>query len=315
MRILYLPLMALGGASEQIDLAAAFWEVADLEVLDYLNIGIDPNVVLRRTFEEFRPDIVHGQYQGSNIISTGVLETLKRDNPDAWFTQWSGDVRPEPIREIVEKGRVCDTTLLSAGGQCAMYDAAIGRQCCRYWQNAVGERFFVEPVPIEERRGIIFCGSHYGTFPATQERFNMVMALRSQFPDEAVVYGHNWPWGSMPIPWERQPEVYRRARMTIGHNHLNDVRWYWSDRQLICMAAGVPHLARYTPGMEDWFEDGADCLSWCNLSELRWQIEWVFANPEEAAAIGLNGQRRVREEHHWRKRVQEYLDMYEERAN
>ena len=312
MKILYLPLLAPEGASEQFDLADAFRQVADLRVLDYLNTGVDPNIALRQIFDEFAPDIVHAQYQGSNKIRPDLLAQLKKEKPGSWFTQWSGDVRPVPNEEMVEKGRIIDSTLLSAGGQCVMYDSAIGKRCCQYWQNAVGDRFLVEPIPVEERRGIVFCGHNYGIFPASEERLSMVVLLYKFRPDETIIHGANWPCPCSSLPWIAQPNAYRRARMTVGHNHLNDIRWYWSDRQLLCMAAGVPHLARYTPGMEDWFEDGVDCLFWRSIPELLSKVEWVENNPAEADAIGRQGQERVRREHVWSVRVEQYLEMYTE---
>ena len=76
MRLLYLPLLAPGGASEQYDLIDVLKNRFTLSVLDYLSSN-NPTIDLMQRCEEFKPDIIHGQYQETNKISPEILFEIK----------------------------------------------------------------------------------------------------------------------------------------------------------------------------------------------------------------------------------------------
>ena len=223
MRLLYLPLLAPGGASEQYDLIDVLKNRFTLSVLDYLSSN-NPTIDLMQRCEEFKPDIIHGQYQETNKISPEILFEIKSRWPSVLLTQWCGDIRATPIKQVVDLGRQCDLTLISNTGQLSEYRDVV-KKPVRYWQNAVGPRFFTTAT---YNGGIVFCGNRYGHFPLSCERDTLVDAFRKK--GNFRLYGSGWEssWGQ-PIAWERQPEVYRDARVILGHNHVN-ASGFFSDR-------------------------------------------------------------------------------------
>lgn len=312
MKILYLPLInrSTDGASEQYDLAEAFKREFETEVFDFLDDPA-PELTFAEIVRRFKPDIVHMQLQETRKIFPPILQQLKQEFPNAIFSNWSGDVRKRIMPEVVEVGQVIDYTLLSNTGQLPLYSEAIGKPCF-YFQNAVGPSFFYDNPP--GGTGIVFIGNNYhveknpalSSFPDSPERWEMAHALFDVFPEQFRLYGMGWPRAHGKTLWREQTQVYAQAQVTIGHNNINSWSYYFSDRQLIAMAAGRPHVCRYTPQLEEIFEDGKECLFWRTIPECIDRVQWCLNNPEEATNIGLQGQERVRKEHTWEVRVQEY---------
>ena len=305
MRILYLPLLAKGGANEQYDLLEAFRNRHDVEVVDYLNVA-DPNGKLIAAYDAFQPDVVHGQFQETNKIASGVLRNLKARKPSVIFTQWTGDVRTYIVPHVVDIGRQVDFTLFSNHGDLLRYREATGRPTA-YWQNAVGGRFFPEPAPRDG--SVVFCGNQYGHFPASHERCVLVDALRAKFGGQFKHFGSGWGPPVTPLVWERQPDVYRTASVTVGHNHIPDIDGFFSDRQLIAMASGAPHVCRNGPGLKKIFEDGVHCLFWDTVEQAVEHVAWCLNHPGEASTIGEAGRKEVLRAHTWDVRVREYEEL------
>ena len=303
-KLLYIPLIASGGASEQYDLEAAFRRVFEVRVFDFLRSD-NPNGDLIQHFDVFQPDIVHGQFQETNRISPSVLGNLKKHHPKVAFTQWCGDIREGPLPHVVDIGREIDLTLISHVGGLAEYSVRTGKPVA-YWQNAVGERFFTDPSP--EASGVVFCGNRYGHFPQSDERDRLVKAFQERFGREFKVYGNGWSGGINPIPWVDQPKVYRESRIVLGHNHVLQ-EWFFSDRQLIAMASGTPHLCQHSPNLEGCFEDKKTCMFYRTVQEALELATWLLEHPIVASSIGRAGQSFVREKHSWDVRVQEYIDL------
>lgn len=308
MKLLYLPLLnpAPDGASEQHDLATAFQAAFDTRVFDYL-ASPDPENELRRIFAELQPDICHGQYQEEKRITPGVLAELKAQRPGCIFSQWSGDVRPRIMQTVVDLGRAIDYTLLSNTGQLPLYAEAIGKSCY-YWQNAVGPSFIVDDPPGGEK--IVFCGNYYkDCFSLSAERYALVHALREAFGDRFVVYGNGW---DLPTAggchWRGQTRIYASAFCSIGHNHEI---WssYFSDRQLIAMAAGRPHVCRWMPELDEIFDNGNECTMYRTSTEACVQVQWMLDHPGHALTVGALGREAVRLKHTWDTRVREFREI------
>lgn len=313
MKLLYVPLLVPGGANEQLDLLAAFQKVLgskNVASFDYYNYRGNPNHGLLQKAFQFHPDLLHLQLQETDKINAGTLQNIKRRFPSLTISQWNGDVRFYAMENMVKAGRFCDFTLLSNEGQIPLYEEKIGRKnCCFYWQNAVGPRFYTDLPPLKERRGIGFCGNNYGNrpaeFPQSVQRIELRKALKKTFKKEFRSYGGGWEKGIQSLPWIEQPQFYRTCRATISQNHTVTAR-YFSDRTLIMMATGVPHIFHYSPGVEVDFVDEEDCLYWTTVEEAMEKARWILDHPVEAEAMGQRGLAKIKAHHNWDVRVQEF---------
>ena len=304
-KLLYLPLIDTTGANEQWDLLGAFRGRFHTVVLDYRAVE-DPHRDLLALLVNFEPDIVHGQFQDTRVFYPHRLADIRKARPSVRWSQWCGDVRNDPIQHVIDLGKVLDLTLVSARGMVLPYQEQIGKKVA-HWDHAVGERFFTSPC--ESDGSIIFCGHNYDCFPGSEERRRLVGALKQAFPERMRIYGGGWEdevQSDSRLPWELQPSVYRRAVCTVGINNYNDRDGYFSDRQFICMASGVPHVCRHVPGIEDFLEPGKEVLTFITQEEAVSQVQWVIDHPTEAAALGRAGKERVRREHTWEARLTQY---------
>ncbi len=301
MRILYLPLIDRGGANEQWDLLNIFRTKHHTLALDYLACE-DPHKALQDLLKSFDPDVVHMQLQNTLRLEPKRIADFCKARPATQWVQWCGDVRDEPIQHVVDIGKVIDLTLVSARGMVSLYEERTGKPV-GHWDHAVGDRFFTSPC--ESDGSVVFCAHNYHHFPGSEERRRLAGALKSSFPDRLKLFGNGWE-NATALPWELQPSVYRRAICTVGSNNYNDRDGYFSDRMFIAMAAGVPHVGRWVPGIDEFFHDGQEILTFKTVEEAIEKVQWVIAHPAEAAAIGRAGKDRVHIDHTWTRRLEQY---------
>lgn len=309
MKILYLPILIKNGANEQLDLIEAFKKAAgpmNVKVFDYYNYKGDTNRELLKIVMSFKPDIIHMQLQETDKINALVMREVKRRWPSCILSQWSGDIRHNPMGNMVKVGKFLDFTLISNEGQLPDYEKAIGKKCF-YWQNAVGPRFY--RVPAVQRNGIAFVGNNYhGRFANGKQRTELRQAFKKTFRDKFRTYGGGWGDGTALLPWDQQTNFYRTALVTVSHNLISAAR-YFSDRTLMMMASGVPNLFHYSPGAEQDFEDNKEVLYWKTIPEAIEKAQWCLDHPREAEAIGASGLEKIKRFHNWDIRVQQFQEI------
>lgn len=306
MKLLYLPLLYLNQNNEQKYLERAFRKAGlEVEVFDYLNTP-ESNNELQDIVTRFKPDVIHCQFQGTSVIRPSLLEELRSMSPNLIITQWTGDVRDNPpyIPEVVEYGKYCDITFVSNLTDSDIYKEQ-GLTDVRYWQNAVANPEQIGE-PVDNHKGIIFCGGNYDRFNQSQERKDLVKAFQDAFGDQFYLYGPGWE-GRPTLPWDEQTEQYAKSSVILGQNNVGGKEWWFSDRTLIAMASGRPFLAEYSEGIEQVFDEGSDCLFWRTIPEAVEKARWLLEHGDEAQEIGLDGQKEVLKRHTWNTRVQEYL--------
>jgi hypothetical protein len=302
-KLLYLPLLVPGGASEQVDLEAAFRKKYDVKILDHYNTK-QPMEKLVEIVMDFKPDYVHVQY--SDRINLDVVEKLRKDFPKTIWTHWTGDARREPIPHIVTCGKVMDATFLATGiGQKEKYERLTGKPVF-YWQHAAADWQFLDPLPEESKTDVVMVGNIYGREVGANLRISLARTLTKLFPT-FTAYGGGYPTdvrkgGS--IPWKQQSELFNRAALTIGPNAFWDIEGYWSDRPLIAMAAGTTHLWHEVPGSP--FEDWRDCVYWLTVEDVVGKIGYLLERPELRRELAHQGQVAIKKAHTFDTRVEEY---------
>lgn len=303
MKLLYLPLIYEGSNNEQKYLAKAFGrQFSEVATFDYMS-NPHPNDDFMTFTQQFKPDVIHCQFQGTNRIEPFCLAHIKAVYPNIVITQWTGDVRPEPIPEVVNYGKYCDLTLVCSTTDIEAYERAGVKQAA-YWQNAVDETQFTRPS--KKPKGIAFCGGRYTHFSNSQQRIALVEKFQKTFGDDMTVYGFGWQPHQI-LPWDDQPQLYATKELVLGHNNVPGKRWWFSDRQMIAMASGRPHLCQYSEDLELLFDDMVHCVFYYSIDEAIEKAEWLRKHPDEASQIGLAGQALMREKYTWDTRVSEYI--------
>lgn len=57
------------------------------------------------------------------------------------------------------------------------------------------------------------------------------------------------------MPFKEQTRVLQSARISVNWDHFDKVGFYNSDRTVISLASGVPHITTYHPGFEYMYRD------------------------------------------------------------
>jgi len=315
-RVLYLPLNSL--EIGQMGMEAAFLENGFcLRVFDFRNAARKCRLVdeaFIQQAKEFQPHWIHMQLQFSNTISPLTVAKIKEMLPNTVITNWTGDCRKEANGYFVNISEKVDLSLISSEGQINLYKRA-GTQNVEYWQIGVDPDQF-HPLSETERVGlrqayshdIAFCASKTSnsSFPASSLRTSIAHELKRKYGKRFGLYGRGWGRGNRgEVGYYRQNDVYNASKIAISVNHFNNVRMYFSDRQLITMASGALVICHYIPGLEEYFENGKDLVWFHTKGECFSLIDYYLQHPEEAKQIGTRGAQKVLSQHSYSCRVRE----------
>jgi spore maturation protein CgeB len=105
--------------------------------------------------------------------------------------------------------------------------------------------------------------------------------------------------------------VYSGSTLSLNQHHpMNDIVGV-NLRAFELAAAGAAQVVDLKEDIATLFKPGEEVIAYRDLSELRQQLDYYLARPEEARAIGENARRRVLAEHTLRHRIEEMLAIIE----
>ena len=107
--------------------------------------------------------------------------------------------------------------------------------------------------------------------------------------------------------------VYSTARVSLNPHHPLDVAGV-NARTFELAAAGACQVVDGKEGLATLFKPGEEVVVFRDLAELRRQLTYYLAHPDEARAIGANARRRALAEHTVRHRIHEILGVLDERV-
>jgi spore maturation protein CgeB len=174
----------------------------------------------------------------------------------------------------------------------------------------------VAPTPDEASRyggPISFVGNRY----PYRERF--VKALRD-YP--LRLWGRGWASADDPairavagpaVFGREKLLVYAASTLSLNHHHpMNDIVGV-NTRTFELAAAGACQVVDLKRDLHHLFKPGEEIVGYRDLGELRRQLDFHLANPDEARAIGENARRRALAEHTLRHRIEEMLATVNDR--
>ena len=241
--------------------------------------------------KDFKPDLTFMQLQREGLIKPETLKLISGKK-----VNWTGDVRNPIPNWYIKLAPYFDYTLFSNGHDVEQF-RGMGLKA-EYLNIGFEEKDYTPKGEIKTS-GVVFMGNHYGHFPLSALRAEMVRTL----PIE--VYGNGW--GNKPDLNENpqlEAAIYRGCKIAINLSHFDYDR-YSSDRMLRIMACGAFCLSHRYKGIEKDFIEGVDVAAWSTIDELKEKIGYYLDNPTEAKIIAANGCKKVWENHKWSDRIKQ----------
>ena len=123
--------------------------------------------------------------------------------------------------------------------------------------------------------------------------------------------------GSWSVQFSVQPNFtlgsYSGSTLSLNHHHpLNDIVGV-NIRAFELAGCGACQIVDWKEELPPLFTPGEELVVYRDPHELRRQIDYYLAHPDEAKAIGENGLRRALKEHTARHRLEEIFHVVETR--
>lgn len=275
--------------------------------------GKNAGALLAAHAATFRPDWIWIQAQGGEGLDPVRVQQIRDIYPTTLITHWMGDCRAAVPEQLAKMCQATHVTLLSNTGQFDMYMRA-GAGKVGYVQIGLDPEDLPGGTTWEPDftvPDVVFIGNHYGHVEqfgeGTELRLRAIRTLRDRGVDVGVV-GSGWPDDIRVVGQchvKQQTAVYRRAKVALSINHFNNIERYYSDRQLIAMASGIPVVCKRVPGMEMEFDDGINCLMFEGITGMVAMVEELLRDEGYRNRIGKDGQWVATHEHTWIDRIVE----------
>jgi hypothetical protein len=257
---------------------------------------------------EYCPTVVLWYHTGRLAVGRDALARIRSGPGRPLFGYVEGDeyhwlYKPAP-RQMLSLAAACDAAFLVA-------DAPLARELRRrgcgdvlYAPSATDDVRFGAPLDpdADPEWDAVVVGSNVRPrlgglrdWPGMRLRRAVVELLARRLGNRFAVFGPGWtgPCAKGPIPFARQGEVYRNARVGVGTQALTipPGRYAFSNRlpimlgsgTLVAYSWGLGYEELFPPGNPLWFRDAED--AWRQVREL------LDLDDEEALARRLSGQR------------------------
>ncbi len=130
---------------------------------------------------------------------------------------------------------------------------------------------------------------------------------RAETPGVRAMRGGGPVWGRDKLA------VYSGAVLSLNHHHpMNDIVGV-NNRAFELAASGACQVVDHKDELPALFTPGDEVVTYRDLGELRRQLDYYLAHPDEARAIGQNALRRALKEHTVRHRLEEIIAVTEAR--
>lgn len=313
MRTLYLPIHAPGSyhnrsVANKHGLRDALALMGDCRELDYLSVP-DVDSAARNAMDEYKPDLLFLQMQGTEAIPAAMLAKWRIDYPSVQVANWNGDVYEEHLTspEMLDLLRHVDVQLTVNASVLPHY-ALAGYHSIRAAYCPFGYETPLSPLPSMPSYDIVFLGNNY-----SDKRQELYTFLR-RLPFNVGVYGVGWERseGECNYDFATAEALYQNAKIAISDNQFPDARGYMSDRSIQVLAAGGAMLMQ---------QDVLDLDVLTGLSAIKHYIRWTdYGDLEQRLHKWLRsdmdsrrvhtvsvGQEFVLEKHTWLARVQQLM--------
>lgn len=318
-RLLYLPNGYQPGTSGCFRELLAKGDIAAYAEYDFLfKADDDPGFTARAEdilalAATVRPNVILWQHVGTTPVSAAFLARLRRSAPGARLVYqeldaWGGRAK-RPTAPMVAMCRECDDLVLCGGGSFLDEFRPHLRPRARvHWVgHTIDDRWdkYGDPpgAEVSRRYDVVMVGNNllprwrwlrhipHLCLPGAANRYEAVKAVSAAFGTRAAVYGSGWrglPGAPRAMPFEQHFAAQREGWISAMWNLYDRVPFYYSNRPVIAMLSGVPHVTNYQPGYEIVFGPNGQNLFWADtVSGLVDTLRYLRSRPrEELAEIG-----------------------------
>ena len=271
----------------------AFWDAGhETQVVDWAQCA-DPDAAIRAAAESFRPDLVFMQLQQGGKVSAETCDIMR--NNGAVVLQWSGDVREPLPKWYIDLGPHVNATLFTNWPDVLEMRGHGMRS--DFLQVGYEQLIYCYDGPKMDCPPIVFMGNNYGAgrFPNSQQRIDMVEALRKEFGGDFAVYGNGW--GSRHLKPQEEAAVYRSCKVAIHQDHFTREGFH-SDRLLRIMGCGCT--------VHYWAQSLLDAPAYSFADTIRRQV----ANPMSDGHREMSS-KEVAKSESWDARIPEIMRLME----
>lgn len=156
-----------------------------------------------------------------------------------------------------------------------------------------GEAHIGRPSLRRFKEPIVFVGSYPYPHPDWADyRRDLIETVRARFGRDFAV----WPKHGQPIRNRDLSDLYASAKVVVGDSCLvGGATHYWSDRVPETLGRGGCLIHPEVEGMEEWYRDGADLLTYPvgDFGRVIELIEGVLNEPDTAQLVAKQGQQTV----------------------
>jgi glycosyltransferase involved in cell wall biosynthesis len=279
------------------------------------NSSSHKDVELIRVNRELQPDIIFFQYQSGGVINPATYSQLKRDNPNAWVVNFTGDVRHPLPAHYVETGSLIDCTLFC--NYTDVYEARRQGINAEYLQYGIDPEIYYPDQPSVKAPEIIFCGNNYvNQFELSIKRSQMVDFLKKEYGSRFGVYGTNWQYNDGNYMGDQKGEahIYRACKIGINLSHF-DYERYSSDRMFRLMGCGALCMTHRYAGLHLDFEPGVNVVAWDTFEHLKHQIDYYLEHEDERKQIAQAGADKIHTTHTFDAMIANLIEIYKKKKN
>ena len=294
----------------------------DVVAFDYRHIEhvygtVGLNHSLLNSLKIFRPDVIFIN-KGHFGIEGEVLKRFLEGSPHTMLITWTGDQRGEMMEEVVKCAKHShilahsnDDERLADAYRKAGIGVIVEHHCATDTEMYQPHATWPESMDGE----VCFFGSHYGTYPMSKFRDEVLLRVAKIF--KLKLYGGNWerifPQGSFSHAHrERFALASSGCTIQLCVNAFNDVYRYTSNRVWNALACGRMVLQHRFSGCESLLGiDKENLVYFETVEECMDLIGYYLSNKDEAHEIGMRGRKFVSEGHTYYHRAVEIKNLFD----
>ncbi len=131
---------------------------------------------------------------------------------------------------------------------------------------------------------------------------------RVETPEVKAMHAGGPVWGRAKLA------VYSSSTLSLNHHHpMNDIVGV-NNRTFELAASGACQVVDLKEDLAHLFTPGEEVVAYRDLAELRHQLDYYLTHPDEARDIGEQARKRALSEHTVRHRIEQILDVVEQRV-
>jgi hypothetical protein len=240
--------------------------------LAHPGIASSPSGPLLAAVERFAPTMVLWQHPGSLPIARELLRRIKRTRTRPILGYDEKDVYLFARKRLGpgarSLAREADHVFLPGAGALLRRFRLAGARDIGYSPSAGDRSRFDDSTPPRQQRYDVVMVANRLTarrgwlpiqpLPQVRNRASLARRLSHLLGGRFALYGMGWDdtrTAKGPIDFDRQAEVAREARLTIGWDHAN-IPYNFSNRLPVMLLSGVAHVTNRHAGYDSLFRDG-----------------------------------------------------------